>query len=166
MRRTAACLLLFVATLAHAECLCPGGIPQPSYFAIETFFANGTTDLPTSAASVYYGLGRHAEPNATETTADLRTPVAAMRFYGITCAVNQIGTGSDGLTFTLRDDAANVTGVTCSMVQPAVTCTTMLAAPVAVAAGSFMAIQATGVSSPTATSGACIVFGSIDTVSG
>lgn len=120
--------------------------------------------LPTGTTPTFYGWGRDAAGNTTETTAGLRTPVPAIHVFAMTCAVTpNAGTGSDALTFALRDDAANVTGITgCTITTSATSCRVRVATPTAVADGSLMAISVTGTSSPVATEGWCTVFYTVD----
>lgn len=120
--------------------------------------------LPTGTTPTFYGWGRDAVGNTTETTAGLRTPVPAIHVFSMTCAVTpNAGTGSDALTFALRDDAADVTGITgCTITTSATSCAVKVATPTAVATGSLMAISVTGTSSPAATEGWCTVIYTVD----
>jgi hypothetical protein len=122
--------------------------------------------LPTGTTPTFYGIGRDAAGNTTETTAGLRTPVPAMHWFAMTCAVTpNAGTGSDALTFALRDDAANVTGLTgCTITTSATSCNVRPAinSPGTSADGSLMAISVTGTSTPAATEGYCILQATVD----
>lgn len=66
----------------------------------------------------------------------------AAQIIGMSCGISAAGT-DDTYTFTLRDDTADVTGVTCNVTLDGAiqTCQIVLDAPVAVAAGSLWAVK-------------------------
>lgn len=118
--------------------------------------ANGTTatyippvvwSLADDMTTYVYGAaGCDGLDNTTETSGDgviLGGAGSALKIVGMACAVDDGGT-DDVYTFQLRDDAADVTGATCSVTLDGSgfdTCSVRLAAPVTAAAGSLMAIE-------------------------
>jgi len=83
--------------------------------------------------------------NTTETSGDDLLDGAGgldVSVHGMKCGISAAGT-DDTYTFQLRDDAADVTGVTCSVVLDgsAQQCEVLLDEPVVVAAGSLWAVQ-------------------------
>jgi len=101
----------------------------------------------TEADLAFGGAGCDALDSTTEATADAPWHAAwDYKVIGMSCVVDDGGT-DDTYTFQMRDDTADVTGVTCSVTLDGSgfnTCTVVLDAPVAVAAGSAIAVSSAG----------------------
>lgn len=119
--------------------------------------ANGATSsyigpvLKSAAADettyVFGAAGCDGLDSTTEATADNPLNRAgAINVVGMACTITDGGT-DDAYAFQLRDDTADVTGVTCSITLDGSgtdVCSVILDAPVAVAHGSAMAVKQTG----------------------
>lgn len=115
--------------------------------------ANGTTaqymgPVPfddTEADLAYGGAGCDGLDSSTEATADAPwAPGYDFKVIGMMCSVDDGGT-DDVYTFQMRDDTADVTGVTCNVTLDGSgfdSCTVVLEAPVTVAAASAIAVKA------------------------
>ena len=95
-----------------------------------------------TASGAIGGTVCDALDNATEATADAPLGFAntAFKILGMICEVDT--SGANGLTLTLRDDAADIVpSVTCTIATGQTTCTSVVASTTDVAAGSAMAIK-------------------------
>lgn len=93
----------------------------------------------------YGAAGCDGLDNTTETSGDdylEGNGALAAKVVGMACAISAAGT-DDTYTFQLRDDAADVTGVTCDVTLDGAIqqCSVLLDAPVTVAAGSLWAVE-------------------------
>jgi len=97
----------------------------------------------TEADLAFGGAGCDGLDNSTETTADAPWH-ASFAFTPVAMACTTNGGVDDVLTFQLRDDAADVTGMTCNvtLTGSAITCAVRDPTPVAVAANSALCIDA------------------------
>jgi len=91
---------------------------------------------------VYGAAGCDGLDNTTEATADAPLDrIQALEVHGMVCSVT--GGTDDVYTFQLRDDTADVTGVTCNVTLDGglQTCQVILDAPVTVATASALAVK-------------------------
>lgn len=104
------------------------------YLSPDTFDGNGT--LPGSAHC-------DSEDNTTEATADEVLFNYAIYVSGMRCEISTGGT-DDTVTFQLRDDTADVSGMTCNVTvdgASAQTCQVLDSTPATIAAGSALAMD-------------------------
>lgn len=109
---------------------------------------------PTLADTTCDGLD-----SATEATADVVLS-AGLTLYPkyMRCILNGTLGAAETLTAQLRDDTANVTGVTCSMAVGETTCEVLTPTAAAIAAGSTTAVEANEASDNTDDDLKCIVL--------
>lgn len=113
-----------------------------------------TTVEPVLADATCDGLD-----SATEATADvvLSATLALYPRY-MRCVLNGTLGADETLTAQLRDDTANVTGVTCSMAEAQTTCEVATPTAAAIAAGSATAVEANEASDNSDDDLKCIVI--------
>lgn len=97
--------------------------------------------------------------NATEATADvvLSAGLTLIPKY-MRCITNGTLGASETLSFQLRDDTDNVSGVTCSLAEAETTCEVLVPTAAAVAAGSATAVEANEASNNADDDSKCIVL--------
>ena len=113
-----------------------GGGPVSVFISPDTHDGNGSLLASTHC---------DAEDSATEATADEVLYNWAVKPVAMTCMITDGGT-DDVVTFQLRDDTADVTGMTCNVTltgSGTKSCTVTDATPVTVAAGSAIAVEVT-----------------------
>lgn len=106
--------------------------------------AGATTYIgPKPTADLYGSAGCDALTNDTEATADNVVSPLDFKAFGLRCGISAGGT-DDTVTFQARDDAADITGLTCDVVLDGAAiknCSVALTTPVAVAKGSALAVK-------------------------
>jgi hypothetical protein len=103
------------------------------------------TEAADGSTYEYGEAGCDGLDNTTETSGDdyiQGNGALAISVVGMACGISAAGT-DDTYTFQLRDDAADVTGVTCNVTLDGSIqeCTVLLDAPVVMAAGSLAAVK-------------------------
>ena len=128
---------------------------------------NGTTYLGpaelTTVEPALAGTACDALDNTTEATADVVLSAAQTLYprYMRCITDGTLGAG-ETLAFQLRDDAASVTGVTCSLAVGETICEVYTPTAGAIAAGSATAVRATQASNNTDDNGKCIVLYAVE----
>lgn len=126
-----------------------------------------TTGLPTSATTVYFPVSSYLAANATVTTTGLQTPSPGpIHVFAATCGLEGPAgnSGTDAHAFQLMGGTNGTTvktGVLCTITQPAVSCNVRVTG-VAVGDGELLSWRDTSVNSPTATTGTCTLYFTVD----
>lgn len=122
----------------------------------EIFFGASALTLIEPAIA---GTECDALDSATEATADVVLSAAlVLTPKYMRCTTNGVLGASETLSFQLRDDTANVTGVTCSLTEAETTCEVATPTAAAIAAGSATAVEANEASNNADDDSKCVVL--------